>query len=99
MASEDRFNSKNMFTGETREKGIVVSVTSGTLDITSAYYTVYDSIDETIVISETAATIDGAVVSAYIAAGASVAKRYAIFKYVDGSHTGKARLDYEVVQG
>lgn len=99
MASEDRFQSKNLIIGEVARKGITVSKSSGTLNITSATVITYDSKDNSVVTSEAAATIDSADVYASISAGTSIGSRRTIFKYVDGSYTRKAILDYDIVQG
>jgi hypothetical protein len=99
MASEDRFHSKNLVVGEVARKGITVTKSSGTLNITSATCITYDTKDNSIVTAEADATIDSANVYASISAGSSIGSRRTIFKYVDGSYTRKALLDYEVVQG
>lgn len=97
--SEFRFNSQNLVTGEVAEKGITVTKNSGTLDITSATVTTYNSKDNSVITAEADATIDGADVYASISAGSSIGSRRTIFKYVDGSYTRKVILDYEIVQG
>lgn len=97
MASEARFNSNNMLTGEEDRKGITVTRNSGTLNITSAWYATYDASDDSVVVSETAATIDGANVYATIAAGSSKGSRYTIFKFYDDPNTRKVRLNYDIV--
>lgn len=99
MASEDRFNSKNMIVGEVARKGITVTKSSGTLNITSATCTTYDTKDNTVVTAEADATIDSADVYASISAGTSIGSRRTVFKYVDGSYTRKAILDYDIVEG
>jgi len=99
MAAHDEFDSKNLLIGETRRKGIVVSCTSGTLNITSAYYTIYDASDNSVITSETAAIINGATVYAMVEAGDSIGQRFLIFKYYDNPHLGKARLNFNIVQG
>jgi methanogenic corrinoid protein MtbC1 len=97
MPAEDRFNSKNLITGEIARKGITVTKNSGTLNITSATYAVYDAKDDSIITAESDATIDGADVYASITAGTAKGQRYVIFKWVDGSYTRKARLNFDVV--
>lgn len=97
MASEDVFNSKNLLTGEIARKGITITKSSGTLNVTSATVITYDGKDGSVVTAEADATIDGADVYASIAAGSTIGSRYTIFKYVDGSYTRKARLNYDIV--
>lgn len=97
MASEDRFNSKNMIKGEVARKGITVEKSSGSLNITSATVITYNSENNAIMTAEADATVDGADVYATISAGISIGSRHSIFKYVDGSYTRKARLDYDIV--
>lgn len=98
MASEDVFNSKNLFVGEVARKGITVTKSSGTLNITSATVITYDGKDlSTVITAEADATIDGADVYASISAGTTKGSRVTIFKYVDGSYTRKARLNYDIV--
>lgn len=99
MAGEDRFNSKNLVTGEVARKGVIVTKSSGTLNITIATCITYDTKDNTVQTAEASAVIDGADVYASITAGDTVGSRRTIFKYVDGSYTRKAILDYEIVQG
>ena len=97
MASEDRFVSKNLLTGEIARKGITVTKNSGSLNITSATCTVYNAADNSVVTAEADATIDSADVYASITAGTAQGQRYVIFKWVDGSYTRKARLNFDVV--
>lgn len=98
MATEDVFTSKNMYTGETRRKGITVTKTGGTLNISAATITIYES-DGTSYTAEADCTIEGGDVYKYVTAGSSTADVYAIVKYTDGSHIGKARLNFSIVQG
>ena len=97
MASEDIFTSKDLIAGEVARKGITVTKSSGTLDIGSATYAVYSAEDNSVVTVEQDATIDGANVYAYIDAGTTKGQYYAVFKYVDGSATRKAKLMFDVV--
>ena len=104
MASKENvFTSKNMFLGETVRKGITISKSSGSLSIddTTAVVTVYDASDNTVVNTEESCTVDDDDVYAYIPANETdgTGSRYAMITWVDGSHTGKARLNYNVVQG
>lgn len=99
IIKEYRLNSRNMFLGEVLRKGITVTRSSGSLAISSAKVTVYDASDDSVVTAEASATIDGGNVYAIISAGSTIRSLYAIFKFVDGSYTGKARLDFNVVQG
>ena len=98
---EDQFYSKNMYTTETRRKGIIVSkVGGGNLNITEATLTVYDAIDDRELIAAVNCTIDNntGYVYAYVPAGENIGKRYAMVYYKDGSHLGKVRLDYEIIR-
>ena len=97
MAAEDRFVSRNLLTGEVARKGITVTKNSGTLNITSATYAVYNAADDSVITAESDATIDSADVYAAISAGTTTGQRYVIFKWVDGSYTRKARLNFDVV--
>ena len=97
MASEDVFISKDLIAGEVARKGITVTKNSGTLNITSATCITYSAEDDSIVIAEADATIDGANVYASISAGTTKRQLYTIFKWVDGSYTRKAKLLFDVV--
>lgn len=97
MASEFVFNSQNLITGEVARKGITITKSSGTLNVTSATVITYDGKDGSVITAEADATIDSADVYASISAGSSIGSRYTIFKFVDGSYTRKVRLNYDIV--
>lgn len=98
----DSIEDKDLYRGETRQKGITVSRSDGAvLTVSSATYRVYKT-DGTALTEPADATIEGngtAAVKVYanIAAGEEAGKRYVEFTYVIGSWTGKARLVYSVV--
>ena len=93
-----------MFTGEERVKGIRITKSSGTLNITVNKITVYKTSDNSVVTAQADTekeVVSTTVVDLYktIVAGSSTGGRYIIFKYHDGVHIGKVRLDFHIVQG
>ena len=99
MSGPFTFDSANIYTGEVVRKGITVTRNSGTLDITSAWVTIFNAEDNSCVTTDTAATISGADVYALITAGNSIGQRYAIFKFFDDPHTRKVKLNFDIEQG
>jgi len=93
----DIFESDDLMSGETRRKGITITKNSGTLDITSATYVIYDE-KYTIVTSQTDATISGPDVFAYVEAGSDLGGRSMVIEFHDGEAICKAKLNYAITR-
>lgn len=94
----DKFTTNDLATGEIAKKGITITKNSGTLDVTSATYTVYDE-SFNVVTAESDATISGDDVYADVSAGTDLGARIMIIKAFDDPYVIKARLDYNIEKG
>lgn len=94
----DAFDSKPLFRGEVKRKGITVSRADGVaLVIDSATYQRFEEDGTAVDLTAQAAIVDDADVYANLTAGTTAGKYYVDFSYVVGSWIGKARLKYIVV--